>query len=145
MIQSTGMAVEQTASTSETCPSCGTVIDTTEAEPLSRVTCPSCGEKVRVQRSFNNFELVETLGIGGMGEAQVPWAQLSPQTQLAVSSSFIKPNTPDAADREWLSAVYALQTGQTAAGKQFAEAAAKAKPEYKNFLQPLLQAKPVGH
>src|ERR1700760_3414345 len=67
MIQSTGMAVEQTASTSETCPSCGAVIDTTEGDPLSRVACPNCGEKVRVQRAFDNFELVETLGIGGMG------------------------------------------------------------------------------
>jgi serine/threonine protein kinase len=61
------MAPESTAPTSETCPACGTVIDTTSADPLVRVDCPKCGEKVRVQRSFNNFELVETLGIGGMG------------------------------------------------------------------------------
>lgn len=61
------MAPESTAPTTETCPACGTVIDTTSEDPLVRVTCPKCGEKVRVQRSFNNFELVETLGIGGMG------------------------------------------------------------------------------
>ena len=61
------MAAEPTAATTETCPACGTIIDTTEADPLVRVPCPKCGEKVRVQRSFNNFELVETLGIGGMG------------------------------------------------------------------------------
>jgi predicted RNA-binding Zn-ribbon protein involved in translation (DUF1610 family) len=61
------MAPESTAPTTETCPACGTVIDTTAADPLARVDCPKCGEKVRVQRSFNNFELVETLGIGGMG------------------------------------------------------------------------------
>ena len=61
------MAAEPIAATTETCPACGTVIDTTEADPLSRVPCPKCGEKVRVQRSFDNFELVETLGIGGMG------------------------------------------------------------------------------
>ncbi len=61
------MAAEPTAATTETCPACGTIIDTTEADPLVRVACPKCGEKVRVQRSFNNFELVETLGIGGMG------------------------------------------------------------------------------
>jgi predicted RNA-binding Zn-ribbon protein involved in translation (DUF1610 family) len=61
------MAAEPTASTSETCPACGATIDTTEADPLVRVACPQCGEKVRVQRAFNNFELVETLGIGGMG------------------------------------------------------------------------------
>ena len=48
-------------------PACGHAVDTTGADPLTRVACPQCGEKVRVQRSFNNFELVETLGIGGMG------------------------------------------------------------------------------
>ena len=67
MIQFNPMAAEPIAATTETCPACGTVIDTTEADPLSRVPCPKCGEKVRVQRSFDNFELVETLGIGGMG------------------------------------------------------------------------------
>ena len=61
------MAPEQTAPTTETCPACGAIIDTTENDPLARVPCPKCGEKVRVQRAFNNFELVETVGIGGMG------------------------------------------------------------------------------
>jgi eukaryotic-like serine/threonine-protein kinase len=67
MIHSIPMAPEQTVTTTDTCPACGTVIDTTNADPLARVDCPNCGEKVRVQRAFNNFELVETLGIGGMG------------------------------------------------------------------------------
>jgi predicted RNA-binding Zn-ribbon protein involved in translation (DUF1610 family) len=61
------MAPEQTAPTTETCPACGAIIDTTENDPLARVPCPKCGEKVRVQRAFNNFELVETVGVGGMG------------------------------------------------------------------------------
>jgi hypothetical protein len=61
------MAAEQKASTTETCPACGATIDTTGADPLARVPCPKCGEKVRAQRAFNNFELVETVGIGGMG------------------------------------------------------------------------------
>ena len=61
------MAPEQTAPTTETCPACGAIIDTTENDPMARVPCPKCGEKVRVQRAFNNFELVETVGIGGMG------------------------------------------------------------------------------
>jgi hypothetical protein len=52
---------------SQTCPKCGTAIDTTDAEPLARIECPKCGEKVRVERSFNNFVLLETLGVGGMG------------------------------------------------------------------------------
>src|ERR1700756_1448840 len=51
----------------QTCPACGGAIDTTEAEPLAKVACPKCGEKVRVERSFNNFVLLETLGVGGMG------------------------------------------------------------------------------
>jgi serine/threonine protein kinase len=51
----------------QTCPACGTFIDTTNAEPLARIPCPKCSEKVRVERSFNNFALVETLGVGGMG------------------------------------------------------------------------------
>src|SRR5204863_9081217 len=37
------------------------------AEPLARVACATCGEKVRAERSFDQFELLETIGIGGMG------------------------------------------------------------------------------
>ena len=51
----------------QSCLACGTPVDTTDAEPLARIACPKCGEKVRVERSFNNFVLIETLGIGGMG------------------------------------------------------------------------------
>jgi len=58
------MASEPTA---QTCPGCGTTVDTTEAEPLARVPCPNCGKKIRVERSFDHFALVETLGVGGMG------------------------------------------------------------------------------
>jgi predicted RNA-binding Zn-ribbon protein involved in translation (DUF1610 family) len=59
------MAEPETSS--QKCPACGADVDTTAAEPLARLDCPKCGEKVRVERSFNNFEIVETLGIGGMG------------------------------------------------------------------------------
>ncbi len=51
----------------QTCPSCGTTVDTTAAEPLARIPCPTCGKKVRVERTFDHFVLVETLGVGGMG------------------------------------------------------------------------------
>jgi eukaryotic-like serine/threonine-protein kinase len=51
----------------QSCPACGISIDTADAEPLARIACPKCGEKVRVERSFNNFVLLETLGVGGMG------------------------------------------------------------------------------
>jgi serine/threonine protein kinase len=58
------MASEPTA---QTCPGCGTPVDTTEAEPLARIACPGCGKKVRVERTFDHFVVVETLGVGGMG------------------------------------------------------------------------------
>src|SRR5205085_10687478 len=58
------MASEPTA---QTCPGCGTTIDTTEAEPLARGACPTCGKKLRVERTFDHFIVVETLGVGGMG------------------------------------------------------------------------------
>jgi hypothetical protein len=65
MLQFRTMAVEQTVT--QTCPACAAIIDTTAADPLMRIQCPKCGEKVRVERSFDNFVLLETLGIGGMG------------------------------------------------------------------------------
>lgn len=49
------------------CPNCGAIVDVAAIEPLARIECPSCGEKFRVARAFDNFELVETLGVGGMG------------------------------------------------------------------------------
>src|SRR6266581_4957274 len=51
----------------QTCQACGTAIDTTDAEPLARLPCPNCGEKMKVERTFDHFVVVETLGIGGMG------------------------------------------------------------------------------
>src|SRR2546430_17642325 len=58
------MASEPTA---QTCPGCGATVDTTEAEPLARIACPTCGKKIRVERAFDHFVGVETLGVGGMG------------------------------------------------------------------------------
>jgi Protein kinase domain len=51
----------------ETCPACGAAVETSDAEPLARVACPTCGEQVRVERTFDHFVVVETLGAGGMG------------------------------------------------------------------------------
>jgi hypothetical protein len=65
------------------------------------------------------------------GIARVPWSKLAPKTQLTISTSFIKANAPDAADRQWLCAVYANATGQADAARQLAEAAAQSKPEYR--------------
>src|SRR4029450_10171286 len=65
------------------------------------------------------------------GIAWITWERLSPQTLLMVSRSFINPVARDAADRQWRCAVFAGETGQTEAARELAEAAAKAKPEYK--------------
>jgi hypothetical protein len=48
-----------------------------------------------------------------------------------ISTSFIKPNQADTADRQWLSAAFASEVGETEKARELAEAAAKAKPEYK--------------
>ncbi|MDQ3120549.1 MAG: serine/threonine protein kinase, partial [Verrucomicrobiota bacterium] len=49
------------------CPACRVRVDVAEAEPLANVACPACGEKMRVQSAFDNFFILETLGVGGMG------------------------------------------------------------------------------
>ena len=51
----------------QACPSCGTLVSVADAEPLTRVECPSCGERFRVVTLFDHFEILETLGVGGMG------------------------------------------------------------------------------
>jgi hypothetical protein len=67
MLQSLMMASESREASGQTCPSCGTLVDTTAAEPLERIPCPNCGKKIRVERTFDHFVVVETLGVGGMG------------------------------------------------------------------------------
>src|SRR5438132_13757331 len=67
MLQSDRMATEGNSSAPQACSACGTIIDTAAAQPLASVPCPNCGEKVRVERTFDHFVVVETLGIGGMG------------------------------------------------------------------------------
>ena len=52
---------------SQSCPGCGLLIDVSQEEALAKVACPECGEKFRVERAFDNFALLETLGVGGMG------------------------------------------------------------------------------
>jgi serine/threonine protein kinase len=66
------------------------------------------------------------------------WTMLTPKMLLAISASFIRPNAPEAADRQWLCAVFASETGQMDAARQFVEAAAKAKPEYRQHIALLL-------
>jgi hypothetical protein len=72
------------------------------------------------------------------GTVQAPWEKLAPKTLLAISTSFIKPNAPDAADRQCLCAVFANETGQTDAARQLAESAAKSKLGYRAQIELLV-------
>ena len=49
------------------CSQCGTGLEAGGSEPLLRVVCPNCGQKHLLQRTFDHFVPVETLGVGGMG------------------------------------------------------------------------------
>ena len=51
----------------DTCPSCGGAIDVSDELPFAQIYCPHCSEGLRARRIFNNFELVELIGEGGMG------------------------------------------------------------------------------
>ena len=51
----------------QVCPSCGRVVSTAGLEPFSKLVCPGCGSQLRVERVFENYEVVEPLGTGGMG------------------------------------------------------------------------------
>ena len=53
--------------TTQACWVCGTALEAGSFEPLARVACPKCGQKNLVRRNFDHFEVVETLGAGGMG------------------------------------------------------------------------------
>ena len=53
--------------TTQACWVCGTMVDSSGYEPLARVVCPKCGQKNLIHRNFDHFEVVETLGAGGMG------------------------------------------------------------------------------
>lgn len=66
------------------------------------------------------------------------WTMLTPKILLAISASFISPKAPEAADRQWLCATFASETGQMEEARQFVEAAAKAKPEYREQIALLL-------
>ena len=50
-----------------TCWICGAELDASGYEPLVRVVCRNCGQKNLLQRTFDHFVPMETLGAGGMG------------------------------------------------------------------------------
>jgi hypothetical protein len=69
------------------------------------------------------------------GPTELDWLKFSPKTLLAIANSLIKKVPPaDAGDRQWLSAVFANETGQPEAARFLATAAANAKAEYRDYL-----------
>jgi serine/threonine protein kinase len=74
------------------------------------------------------------------GTVEVEWTLLAPTTLLSISKSFIKPNVADTADRQWLCAIFALETGQVPAARELAQAAAAGKPEYQQQLAAVFPA-----
>jgi len=67
------------------------------------------------------------------GSVLTDWLNLSPQMLLQMSSAFIRARVADNAERQWLSAIFAQQTGQTQAAQELAEKAAVAKPEFRDL------------
>ena len=68
------------------------------------------------------------------GSVMTDWRNLSPKMLLTISTAFIRPGAADNPDRQWLSAIFAAQTGQTEAAAQFAAQAAAAKPQFRDLL-----------
>ena len=61
------------------------------------------------------------------GSVMTGWLNLSPEMLLKMSTAFIRPGVADVPERQWLSAIFAAQTGQAAAANELAEKAAAAK------------------
>lgn len=51
----------------EGCPTCGALMDVTDQAPASKIFCPNCNQSLLARKQFNNYQLMELLGEGGMG------------------------------------------------------------------------------
>lgn len=49
-----------------TCPTCSDVVDVSTAEPFNRMACPACKGDMRVRTTFDHFQIIKEVGIGGM-------------------------------------------------------------------------------
>ena len=68
------------------------------------------------------------------GTVMTSWLNLSPQMLLKMSTAFIRPAVSDVPERQWLSAIFAAQTGQTEAANDLARQAAEAKADFRDLL-----------
>lgn len=51
----------------EHCPICSATLDMSDLSPLDEVSCPSCGVPIWARSIWNQYEILDTLGEGGMG------------------------------------------------------------------------------
>lgn len=51
----------------EHCPLCSATLDMSGLSPLEEVSCPACGVPIWARSIWNQYEILETLGVGGMG------------------------------------------------------------------------------
>lgn len=67
------------------------------------------------------------------GAVPLPWADLAPESVMAMAASFLKPNLPidSLADRQWQIGVFGLFTGKVAEGVPFMDQAAAIRDEYR--------------
>ncbi len=67
------------------------------------------------------------------GSVLTDWRDLSPPMLLIISTAFIRPPVSDIPERQWLSAIFAAQTGQIRAANDLASKAAEAKPQFRDL------------
>ncbi len=68
------------------------------------------------------------------GSVMTDWFNLPPSMLLKMSIAFIRPGVPDVAERQWLSAIFAAQTGQRETAQELASKAAEAKADFRDLL-----------
>jgi hypothetical protein len=68
------------------------------------------------------------------GSVMTDWLNLSPQMLLTMSTAFIRPAVSDIPERQWLSAIFAAQTGQAEAARNLANKAAASRPDFRDLL-----------
>jgi tRNA A-37 threonylcarbamoyl transferase component Bud32 len=67
------------------------------------------------------------------GSVMTDWLNLSPQMLLTMSTAFIRPAVSDVSERQWLSAIFAAETGQSVSANELAAKAAAAKAEFRDL------------
>ncbi|HET6409088.1 MAG TPA: protein kinase [Chthoniobacteraceae bacterium] len=79
------------------------------------------------------------------GVVKVTWAEMAPDSVIAIAKAQIKPEPADAAaDRQWRLGIYALTMGAKDAARELIGQAAQAKPEYAELKQLIESTIPGG-